>query len=97
MSRHVSRNERWARVSSTEYTCELGRVAYRQKGWWGILHYRTRVPDVASLAAWEPHSQTLGPFKRPRNAMVAVEREAAFLKNRHGDALLLEGQVWAEG
>jgi hypothetical protein len=93
MSRHVSLKQRWAQVSTTEYKSTLGRAVYGQKGWFGILNYRTRLPDETALAVWQAHSQTLGPFKRPRNAMIAVEREAAFLKNHHGQDLLLEGQV----
>ena len=97
MSRHVSRKQRWTQVSTAEYTADVGRVVYRQKAWYGLLTYRTRLPDEAGLAVWQSHSQTLGPFKRPRNAMIAVERETTLLRNRHGDDLLLEGQVWAEG
>src|SRR5437763_842356 len=73
MSKHVSRKQRWTQVSPAEHTSALGRVVYRQRAWYGILSYRTRLPDAASVAAWESHRQTLGPFNRPRNAMIAVE------------------------
>jgi hypothetical protein len=29
--------------------------------------------------------------------MVALEQEATFLKNRHGDSVLFGDQLWAEG
>ena len=45
---------------------------------------------------WTEHRERLGPFKRPRNAMVALEREVTLLRNRHGKDILVEGEVWAE-
>jgi hypothetical protein len=49
------------------------------------------------VPSWPRHSRRLGPFKRPRPAMVALEQEATFLKNRHGDSVLFGDQLWAEG
>jgi hypothetical protein len=51
--------------------------------------YRLRLAEAEpeSLAAWESHTERLGPFKRPRNAMVEGERQVTFLRRRHGDAI----------
>ena len=51
------------------------------------MAYRLRPADAEPLAAWGPHTDRLGPFKRPRNAMVEAERHATFLRRRHGDGV----------
>ena len=86
MSRHVSRKERWTRKDAKNYVSDQGRVAYLHDGWYGVLEYRTLQPSEleGGLPSWQASSRRLGPFKRPRNAMIALEREAAFLRNRHG-------------
>jgi len=43
------------------------------------------------LPSWESHDLRLGPYKRPRDAMVALEREVTFLQNRHGEHLRVGG------
>ena len=96
MSRHVSRKDRWTRENAQRYVSAVGTVVYQQKGWFAVLDYKTRTEPEGGPPAWEPHTLRLGPFKRPRNAMVALEREAAFLKNRHGDGVLFGDQLWAE-
>jgi hypothetical protein len=55
------------------------------------LKYQTRADssDACGPAPWLSRTDHLGPFKRPRNAMVALEREATFLRNRHGENLHL--------
>jgi hypothetical protein len=96
MSKHVSRKKRWAQESPTRYISSVGAVVYQQNAWYGVLEYRTRSPEPGSLPVWVPRRERLGPFKRPRDAMVAVEREVTILKNRHGQDMLLPGQLWAE-
>jgi hypothetical protein len=98
MSKHVSRKDRWARQDACTYTCPLGKVVYQQKAWYALLAYRTlAAPErEGGTPTWLPHNQRLGPFKRPRNAMVALEQEAAILKNRHGADILFGDQLWAE-
>jgi hypothetical protein len=96
MSKHISRKQRWTQNSPTQYSAAVGKVVYRQRAWYGLLDYRLRAEDQGPLAVWEPRVQQLGPFKRPRNAMVAVEREATLLKNRHGTNVLFGNQLWAE-
>lgn len=86
MSRHIGRNERWSKVSTTRYVSALGEVVYRERAWFGILRYKTQAPrqDASALATWQDHHRHLGPYKRPRNAMVALEREVTALQNRYG-------------
>ena len=98
MSRHVGRKQRWVRHSAVRYTSVLGEVTYGENAWYGTLPYHTRAVAAkpSELPRWESHTARLGPFKRPRNAMVAVEREATFLQNRHGDDVLIGGQLWAD-
>src|SRR5205823_3762109 len=94
MSRHVSRKQRWQQENATSYTSAVGKVFYERGAWYGLLEYRTRAPGEpeSSLAQWVAHTDRLGPFKRPRNAMVALEREATFLQNHHGQDLLFDDQ-----
>lgn len=98
MSKHIGRKQRWAAQGPKQYASDLGQVVYQQDAWYALFEYKTAVPT--SLAggppAWEEHHARLGPFRRPRNAMVALEREAAFLRNRHAGRLLWGAQLWAE-
>lgn len=98
MSKHAGRRQRWTRQDARTYSSDFGKVVYQQDGWYSLLEYKTRVPPEreAGLPSWQAHSQRLGPFKRPRNAMVALEREVTFLKNRHGTDILFGEQLWAE-
>jgi hypothetical protein len=92
MSRHVPRHERWTSHGPTEHRSGPGLTVYFRRGaWWAEVAYRT-LPDgvpVGPLAPWRPHTDVLGPFKRPRNAMVAAEQQATFLRRRHGDRVAL--------
>jgi hypothetical protein len=99
MSKHVSRSKRWNQQDARTYVSAQGRVVYERDGWYAKLVYRTQVPTEreGGLPSWQPHALRLGPFKRPRNAMVALEQEATVLKNRHGDRVLFGDQFWAEG
>src|SRR5690242_10169161 len=83
MSKHISRKDRWTKQNAGQYLCQLGQVVYQQQAWYGIVEYKTLAPREreSDPAAWVVQSLRLGPFKRPRNAMVAVEREAVILKN----------------
>lgn len=98
MSRHVSRKERWTQQSPLQYTSPLGKVVYQRKAWWALLDYKTLLPPArdSDLPTWETHHQELGPYKRPRNAMVALERETTMLHNRHGDQIRFGDELWAD-
>lgn len=87
MSRHISRKERWQRNDARRYTSDLGAVVYERGAWHALLRYyvRTAPRQEHELPAYAAHERRLGPFKRPRNAMLALEREATVLRNRHGD------------
>ena len=93
-----SRKQRWAEHGRRRRSSVWGDVVYERGAWYGLLRYRTRVPpgQPGDLAAWLSHEECLGPFKRPRNAMVALEQEATVLQNRHGDSVLFGDQLWAE-
>jgi hypothetical protein len=95
MSKHVGRKQRWAQQNASTYLSNLGKVIYDRNGWYSLLDYKTRnLPDTeGGYATWLPHSRRLGPFKRSRNAMVALEREATFLRNHHGKNILIGDQV----
>ena len=98
MSKNAGRKQRWTQRDARTYKSALGRVAYVQDAWYALLEYKTLIPSdrEGGLASWQPQTQRLGPFKRPRNAMVALEREATLLKNRHGKAILFGDQLRAE-
>ena len=84
MSKHVGRKDRWAQRNAKTYVSELGPVEYRRGAWYTRLLYRVRAesPD-GGLRAWVASDRWLGPYKRPRDAMVALEREVTVLRNRH--------------
>lgn len=96
MSRHIGRKQRWTRQSARRYASDLGEVVYEQGAWYARLGYQTLVPAEAAhgLPTWDAHVQHLGPFKRPRDAMVTLEREVTFLRNRHGDTVRIGDQLW---
>jgi hypothetical protein len=99
MSKHVGRKHRWSRVDAKTYASATGKVVYEQGAWHALFDYRTLVPPEreGGLPTWRSHRERLGPFKRPRNAMVALEREVTVLKNRHGKDVLFGDQTRAEG
>jgi len=98
MTKHVSRKKRWAVLDAKTYSSALGKVVYDKDGWYGLFDYKTLVPPEreGGLPTWQPHSLRFGPFKRSRNAMIAIEREATVLKNRHGENILIGEQLWAD-
>jgi hypothetical protein len=98
MSKHVGRKQRWNQDNARQYTSCLGKVVYAKGAWFGLLEYRTLVPQASDsgLSTWFSHSAHLGPFKRPRNAMVAMEREATMLQNRHGEQILFNDPSWGQ-
>jgi hypothetical protein len=98
MSKHVGRSQRWTRQDSRRYRSPLGQVHYEQNGWYAVFDYRTRraCDEESGLPAWDAHHERLGPFKRPRNAMIALEREVTLLRNRHAENVLLGEQLWGE-
>ncbi|HEY8503876.1 MAG TPA: hypothetical protein VIL46_04800 [Gemmataceae bacterium] len=88
MSRHVPRRERWQRRGPGEYRSADGlTVRYEKRAWWAEVAYTLLLPAPSpeGLPAAEPHHDRLGPFRRPRNAMVEAERHATLLRNRHGE------------
>jgi hypothetical protein len=91
MTKHVGRKRRWTRQDAKTYSSEQGKVVYQQNAWFALLGYKTLAPPEreGGPPAWRTQSQRLGPFRRPRDAMVALEREAAMLQNRHGKQIVL--------
>src|SRR5262245_12813689 len=98
MAKNAGRKRRWTQDGANAYSSALGKVGYQQDGWYALLDYRTLAPAEApgGFPVWVPHARRLGPFKRPRDAMVALEREVTFLRNRHGPGVLVGEEVWAE-
>src|SRR5204863_113575 len=93
MSRHVPRHERWSKLGPNEYRSGGALVRYAQGAWWAWLSYRQRQepgPDDSLLPPWEDKCDRLGPFKRPRNAMIAAEQQAILLRRRHGENVAIE-------
>lgn len=91
MSKHIPRSARWERRHPAEYVSGEGLVVRFFKGaWWADLTYRI-LPEPAEggPVAWEPREERLGPYKRPRNAMVEAERHVTMLRNRLGDRLAM--------
>ena len=95
MSKHIGRKQRWRQDNAKQYTSSQGKVVYEKGAWFGLLEYEIAAPvaNEGGLPTWLCHSVRLGPFKRPRNAMLAVEREATMLGNRHGDQVRFAGKL----
>lgn len=95
MSKHISRKERWSRQDAKIYTSDLGEVVYRQDAWYARLFFelRTQILREDASRSWVGQEQWIGPCKRPRNAMVELEREIAVLRNRHGDDVRIGKEV----
>jgi hypothetical protein len=91
MSRHVPRSERWSSHGTTEHRSVEGPAVRLYKGdWWAVVAYELLVAaEPERPGTWEPRADRLGPFRRPRNAMVEAERHAEALRNRHGERLRL--------
>jgi hypothetical protein len=98
VSKHIGRKQRWTQETPSRYVCDLGQVVYEERAWYALLGYRTLAPQASAsdVPAWQSHTDRLGPFKRPRNAMVALEREATLLKNRHAKDILFGHQLGAQ-
>jgi hypothetical protein len=84
MSKHISRKQRWTQESSTRYSSALGTVVYRERAWYALFDYKTLPHDDHQMPVWTAQTRQLGPYKRPRTAMVALEREVIALQNRQG-------------
>ena len=90
MSKHVSRASRWARHGPQEERSAVGRVYYRAGQWFAEVAYQVAPPEVPDPAAPVPEGRqvwTLGKFKRPRYAQMAVEDKARELQRRYGAKL----------
>jgi hypothetical protein len=95
MSRHVPRHRRWNKLGPAEYTAGWAAVRARRGGWYAWVSYDQAEPgpDPAALPAWQQHCDQLGPFKRPRNAMIAAEDRAVLLERRHSGRVQLDCPV----
>ena len=83
MSRHTSRKERWAKVNAKEYRAAFGVVRYRAGAWEGTVVYE--IWNEERSPRWQTEQAFAGRFKRPRNAMIAVEEKARAVLRKHLD------------
>jgi hypothetical protein len=92
MSRHVPRHERWTKHGPSEHRSgDALVVRYERGAWWADVAYQLRAETSEDgVPNWEVRSNRLGPFKRPRNAMVEAERYVTMLQNRHGEGVRFE-------
>jgi hypothetical protein len=86
MSKHISRKSRWSRCGPNEHRSAVGRVYYRAGQWHAAVTYQVRQPEGESPVI--PQSWELGKFKRPRNAMMAVEDKARDLQGKFGEEVV---------
>jgi hypothetical protein len=85
MSKHSSRKSRWTQVNAKEYRALFGTVRYHAGAWEGVVRYDLWIDEPPdSVGAWRSHQDVVaGRFKRPRNAMMAVEEQALQLQRAH--------------
>jgi hypothetical protein len=95
VSRHVPRHERWSKHGPNEFRSGGAAVRFERGAWWALLSYRELPADAAPLDvnAWQDRSDRLGPFKRPRNAMIAVEDRVVQLKRRLGERVMIDSPL----
>ena len=93
MSRHIPRYERWSKLGPNEYRSGSSAVRYDKGAWWALVAYRQRDEHTPLDAppVWHEQTDRLGPFRRPRNAMMAAEERILLLGRRHGDNVRFEG------
>jgi hypothetical protein len=82
MTKHIPRKSRWTQLGPNEHRSAEGRVYFRAGQWFAEVHYR--VQDSESAAPAELQTWLAGKFKRPRNAMIALEDRVTELQRRHG-------------
>lgn len=82
MTKHVPRKARWSSAGPNEHRCAEGRVFFRAGQWHAALTYQVADPEKAIPD--EPQTWEAGKFKRPRNAMIALEDKVTELRRRHG-------------
>jgi hypothetical protein len=78
-----------------EYQSGGVQVRFDKGAWWAVLCYR-ELPvgaEETGAPAWQERSERLGPFKRPRNAMIAAEDRAVLLKRRLGDRVAIDSRM----
>lgn len=83
MSRHTSRKERWTQVNAKEHRSLFGVVRFVKGAWEGIVIYESWNEDCEP--PWQVEEAYAGRFKRPRNAMIAVEDKAREIARRLKD------------
>lgn len=76
MSKHTSRASRWEKLSAKQYRSTFGQVRYHAGAWEGIVEYERLEAESGN---WRSDDRWVGRFKRPRNAMIAVEDAARTL------------------
>ncbi len=93
MSRHVPRHERWSKRGPNEYRSGSIVVRYDKGAWWALVSYRQRDEQAPAddPPVWQEQTERIGPFKRPRNAMMAAEERVLLLGRRYGDNVRFEG------
>src|SRR2546421_10947382 len=94
MTKHVPRKARWAQQGPNEHRCADGRVYYRAGQRFAEINYRLHDPEAPA----PPELQTwlAGKFKRPRNAMIALEDRVTELKRRYGTQIVFVDECGAE-
>jgi hypothetical protein len=80
MSKHTSRKSRWTQLSAKEYRAAFGVVRYHAGAWEGEAQFE-RLHE-SEHPPWQAESAAAGRFKRPRNAMIAVEDKAREILRR---------------
>jgi hypothetical protein len=98
MSKHVGRNARWARVGPGEYRSGAAVVRAFKGAWWAWVSYQLREGAAPGEfpPPFEDRCDRLGPFRRPRNAMMAAEEHAVLLRRRHGEDVRVDVPVRGE-
>jgi hypothetical protein len=81
MTKHIPRKARWSQLGPNEHRCAEGRVYFRAGQWFAELYYRVNDPE--SAATGDLQTWLAGKFKRPRNAMIALEDRVTELRRHH--------------
>jgi hypothetical protein len=92
MSRHIPRHERWSKHGPNEYRSSGVIVRYEKGAWWALVPYQIRGAQAeGDSTVWEQQQDRIGPYKRPRNAMIAAEERVLLLQRRQADRVRIGG------
>jgi hypothetical protein len=90
MSKHQSRKSRWIEVNPSYFVSLCGSVRCNLKGRWdAFVKYKKLHKDDKKMYYYSK-TDVIGEFRRPREAMMAVEEKAVQINRQKGNGFIIE-------